>query len=296
MHVGVLIGRVRVEEKLLFKALEERGVNYEPIYDDELQFGSANIDEWSRFDVILERSISHSRALTSLGFFNKLGIPTVNEYEVARICGDKIETSVLLEEADIPQPEFMVAYTPDSALEAIETMGYPVVLKPAIGSWGRLQAKITSRNMAESILEHKKTLGGVQHAIFYIQEYIEKPGRDLRTFVIDGEPICAIRRESDHWITNTSRGGHADNHPMSDELIELSRNTSDAIGGGVIAVDVFESDRGLLVNEVNYTMEFRNSIEPTGVDIPARIIDYVIAVGEGATAAEQEEAELEAVC
>lgn len=175
-------------------------------------------------------------------------------------------------------------------------MGYPVVLKPAIGSWGRLMARVNDRDSAEAILEHKDTLGGIQHSLFYIQEYIEKPGRDIRAFVVGGETICAIERHSDHWITNTSRGGNAGTYPVTAELDNLCRRTSEAIGGGIQAVDVFESDRGLLVNEVNYTMEFRNSIEPTGVNIPEKIIDYVLEIGECAQAMAGQTALEEAVC
>jgi [lysine-biosynthesis-protein LysW]--L-2-aminoadipate ligase len=53
------------------------------------------------------------------------------------------------------------------------------------------------------------------------------------------------------------------------------------MGDGLLAIDLFETDEGLTVNEVNHTMEFRNSIDTTGVDIPARMVDYVIAQGRG---------------
>lgn len=143
-------------------------------------------------------------------------------------------------------------------------------------------SKINDRDAAEAVLEHRSVLGNYQHTIFYIQEYIDKPGRDIRSFVIGDECIGAIYRSSDHWITNTARGGHASNCPLTPELIDLSLRAAQAIGGGVVAIDLLETKDGrLLVNEVNYTMEFRNSIETTGVDIPARIIDYVLAVGRG---------------
>jgi [lysine-biosynthesis-protein LysW]--L-2-aminoadipate ligase len=153
-------------------------------------------------------------------------------------------------------------------------------MKPAVGSWGRLLAKVNDRDAAEALLEHKVTLGSFHHGAFYIQEFVRKPGRDIRTFVVGDQTICAIYRDSPHWITNTARGASASNCPVSDELHALSQAAARAVGGGVVAIDLFESDRGLLVNEVNYTMEFRNSIDTTGVDIPSRIVDYVLAVGE----------------
>ena len=169
---------------------------------------------------------------------------------------------------------------PESALAAIEQLGYPVVLKPVVGSWGRMVSKINDRDAAEAILEHRDVLGSYQHSIFYIQQYIDKPGRDIRSFVVGDECIAAIYRSSPHWITNTARGGVATNCPLTPELVELSVRATQAVGGGVVAIDLLEDREGrLLVNEVNYTMEFRNSIDTTGVDIPARIIDYVVAVG-----------------
>jgi [lysine-biosynthesis-protein LysW]--L-2-aminoadipate ligase len=182
----------------------------------------------------------------------------------------------------VPSPRTIIAFTPEAALDAIEEIGYPVVLKPAVGSWGRLLSRVNDRDAAEAILEHKVTLGSFHHGAFYIQEYVNKPGRDIRSFVVGDETICAIYRDSPHWITNTARGGKASNCPVTPEIDELSRAASYAVGGGVVAVDLLESERGLLVNEVNYTMEFRNSIDTTGVDIPAKIVDYVLAVGRDA--------------
>ena len=284
MNVGVLCSRIRVEEKLLFEAFEHRRLQFDRIDDREVVF---NLQQPSLpYDVVLERCLHHSRALYALKVLNNWGVPTVNRYEVALTCGDKINTSTALAAAGVPSPRTLVAFTPESALRAIETLGYPVVLKPAIGSWGRLLAKISDRDAAEALLEHKETLGSYQHAIFYIQEYVDKPARDIRSFVVGDETIGAIFRESDHWITNTARGGRARNCPLTPEIDRLSRAAARAVGGGVLAIDILEHADGLLVSEVNYTMEFRNSIETTGVDIPGRIVDYVVAVGRGAIPAE----------
>ncbi|HEX5991879.1 MAG TPA: lysine biosynthesis protein LysX [Thermomicrobiales bacterium] len=279
--VGVLLSRVRVEEKLLLTELERRGVEIARFDDRQFWLDLAAPDSaMLRCDVVLERCINHLRALYTLRVLNDWDVPTVNSYEVANICGDKLLTSTALERAGVPTPQTLIAFTPDSALAACEEIGYPVVMKPAVGSWGRLLAKVNDRDAAEALLEHKVTLGSFHHGAFYIQEFVRKPGRDIRTFVVGDQTICAIYRDSPHWITNTARGASASNCPVSDELHALSQAAARAVGGGVVAIDLFESDRGLLVNEVNYTMEFRNSIDTTGVDIPSRIVDYVLAVGE----------------
>ncbi len=282
MRIGVLLSRVRVEEKLLFEALEKRHVDFDLIDDRKIVFELQNSAPMRVYDVILERCINHSRALYALELLNAWGIRTVNTYEVANICGNKFSTTRALIQHQVPTPRTFLAFTPESALEAIETLGYPVVLKPAIGSWGRLISKVNDREAAEAILEHKAILGTYHHSIFYIQEFIDKPSRDIRTFVVGDETICGIYRYSEHWITNTARGGRAVNCPITPEIDRLSRAAAKAVGGGVVAIDILERPTGeLLVNEVNYTMEFRNSIDTTGVDIPGRVVDYVLRVGRG---------------
>ncbi|MFV9506253.1 MAG: lysine biosynthesis protein LysX [Oscillochloridaceae bacterium umkhey_bin13] len=280
MRIGVLCSRIRAEEKLLFTELDRRGLRYDKI-DDREQIFDLHQREYP-YDVVLERCIQHSRALYMLKILNDAGVPTVNTYHVALTCGDKFLTTQALIHAEVPTPGCELAFTPESALAAIERMGYPVVLKPVVGSWGRMVSKINDRDAAEAILEHRDVLGSYQHSIFYIQQYIDKPGRDIRSFVVGDECIAAIYRTSPHWITNTARGGMATNCPLTPQLAELSVRAAHAVGGGVVAIDLLETEDGrILVNEVNYTMEFRNSIDTTGVDIPARIIDYVLAVGRG---------------
>ncbi len=285
MKVGLLCSILRKEEKLLLEEFRRRGVAPEIVDDRELVFrlDSRHLD----FDAVLERSVNHSRALYSLKVLNDWGIRTVNRYPVAEICGNKFLTTSALLRNRIPTPRTAMAFTPKSALRAIEELGYPVVLKPAVGSWGRLLSKINDREAAEAVLEHKDVLGSYQHSVFYIQEYVPKSGRDIRSFVVGDETICAIYRYASHWITNTARGGRAENCPVTPEIDRLSQAAARAVGGGVLAVDLFESESGFQVNEVNYTMEFRNSIHTTGVDIPARIVDYVLeAAAEGQSGSE----------
>ena len=275
--MGVLLSRVRVEEKLLLEELERRHVPTTVIDDRELVLRLETKPELG-VDVVAERCIQHSRALYALSVLETWGIPTVNTFEVADICGNKLLTTMRLIRDGVPSPRTRLAFTPESALTAIEELGYPAVLKPLVGSWGRLISRVNDRDAAESILEHKDVLGTYMHSIYYVQEYVAKPGRDIRAFVVGDECIGAIYRASDHWITNTARGGKATNCPVTPELAEISIRAAKAVGGGVVAIDLLESERGLLVNEVNYTMEFRNSIDTTGVNIPGKVVDHILAV------------------
>ena len=283
LRIGVLYSRVRAEEKLLFSALSDRGLSYELVDDRKLILdptSEGGLGPLAGFDVVVERCINHSRALHTLRVLNDHDIPTVNSAVTADVCGNKLTTTSALAAAGVPTPQTLIAYTPASALEAIEQLGYPVVLKPAIGSWGRLLAKINDRDAAEAVLEHKEILGSYHHSIFYIQKYVQKPARDIRAFVVGNETIAAIYRHSKHWITNTARGGDASVCPIDDAMRAICRDAARAVGGGIVAIDLVEDpDEGLQVLEVNYTMEYRNSIEPTGVDIPARMVDFIERVG-----------------
>ncbi|MAF06661.1 MAG: lysine biosynthesis protein LysX [Acidiferrobacteraceae bacterium] len=277
MNVGLLHSLIRKEEKLLIEEFQARGAGLTMIDDRDLVFDLQSVPD---VDVVLERSINHSRSLYGLRLFEAAGIHCINSANVAKICGDKILTSVALKEAGVRQPAVRVAFTEASALNAIEELGYPVVLKPAVGSWGRLLSKVNDRESAEAILEHKSLLGSYHHSIFYIQKFVEKKGRDIRSFVVGDVCIAAIYRTSEHWITNTARGAVASGCEVDAGIAEISLAAANAVGGGILAVDLFETDDGLYVNEVNYTMEFRNSIETTGVDIPARIVDFTLRSGQ----------------
>jgi len=278
MKIGFLHSIIRKEEKLLLEEFRSRrGVELIKIDDREVYFDlhKNSFD----IDVVIERCVNHSRALHTMKIFSDHGVPTVNAPEVGEICGSKFLTTQALIKAGIRTPRCYLAFTPESALAAMDELGYPCVIKPTTGSWGRLISKINDRDAAEAILEHKQILGSYHHSIFYIQEYIEKKGRDIRSFVVGDECIAAIYRHAEHWITNTARGGKTSNCPVDGELYEISVKAANSCGGGVVAIDVFETPQGYSINEVNYTMEFRNSIDVTGVNIPAKIVDFVLEAG-----------------
>ncbi|MHB1261824.1 MAG: hypothetical protein ACYC2H_08940, partial [Thermoplasmatota archaeon] len=220
-------------------------------------------------------------------------------------CGDKAETSLLLAKAGVRTPKTRVAFTPEAALRACRELGYPAVLKPTMGSWARLLAKVDNDEQADMVLEHKEALGNPLQQVYYIQEYVKKPEanaavgthqligtpasagaggaspaashRDIRAFVVGDETIAAIHRNSPHWITNTAKGGKASNFPVNEEFHDFCQRAAAAVGGGVLALDIMETEAGYTCHEVNHTMEFKNSVAPTGVDIPGKVLDYCVA-------------------
>lgn len=292
LKIGVLCSRVRVEEKLILAALKDKGIDHERIDPRRVTFapGENSLGEYS---AVLVRCLSHSRAYYLSRWLEGMGIPVVSSHHTIATCGDKLLTSTALQEAGLPMPRTEVAFTPETALQAIEGMGYPVVLKPLLGSWGRLLARVNDRDAAESLLEHKKTLGGYAHSVFYIQEYIDKPGRDIRTLVAGTKVVYAVYRSSEHWITNTARGGETQPCPISPEIAELSIGAAQAVGGaraarggratqgGIVAVDLLETADGqLLINEVNHTPEFHGAMQATEADVAGAIVDCVTTIAK----------------
>lgn len=274
MRLGILLSQVRLEEKLIFAAAESAGVDLVKVFDKELILDIED-PAFPDVDLVLDRGLVHSRAEYTLRFLNQMGVPTVNSYSATITCDNKFLTSVRLHEAGVPSLRTMIAYTPQSALEAIERIGYPAVLKPPVGSWGRLLAKINDRDAAEAILEHKEILGSYHHSIFYIQEYVPKRGGDIRAFVVGDRIIGASYRSSPHWITNVARGATTSPAEVTPEMEEIALRAAGAVGGELLGVDLVETEDGLKVIEINTGAEFKGLVEATGVDVPAAIVAYL---------------------
>ncbi len=275
--IALLHSTIRGDEKLIIEAAKKRNLRIKLIDVREEIFSRSFYKP--DFDVALERCVSTVKGMHSVRFFESLGLPVVNSSSVASICEDKFLTSLVLEKKRVPTPRFALVFGVDQARLAIERLGgFPVVIKPTLGSWGRLLAKVNDNDSLEAIIEHKEVLGSPQQKAYYIQQYVKKPGRDIRTFVIDGKTICAIYRDSPHWITNTARGGVATNCPVTKDLQSLCKRASDAVGGGILSMDVFEAENGLQINEINHTTEFKNSEKPTQVSISGAIVDYCVTI------------------
>ncbi|CAI50720.1 putative glutamate--argW ligase [Natronomonas pharaonis DSM 2160] len=276
MNVGVLYSRIRRDEKLLLSELRDRGHEVTKIDVRKERFGVHEAPAvFDGVDIVVDRCLATSRSQYITRFVDAYDVPVVNDPETAAVCADKARNSLVLAEADVPTPATEVAFTKESAMESIESFGYPCVLKPVIGSWGRLMAKIDSKDAAEAILEHKETLGHYEHKVFYIQEFVEKPGRDIRVVATDGEPIAAMARSSDHWLTNAAQGAETEAIEITDEMADLVERASEAVGGGLLGIDLMETGDSYTVHEVNHTVEFKALNEVTDVDVPSVVVDWL---------------------
>ena len=263
---------LRLDEKMLLERARGRfRVQLLHLKSSVLEIGGPPIA-----DVAVQRSISYHRALSSTAIVESWGVPVVNSSYSIAVSEDKVWSLSLLKAHGVPVPTTLVAFSIEGALEAAAKIGYPVVVKPVVGSWGRLSVLASDGEVVRAIAEHREALGG-PYRIHYIQEYIEKPGRDVRAMCIGDSVPVAIARRSRHWITNTARGGVAEPYRVDPELEELTLKSCSALGVEVGGVDIAEDPgRGYVVLEVNAVPEYKNIVRVTGVDVPALIVDYLL--------------------
>ncbi len=291
MNVGILYSRIRKDEKLLLSELRERDHDVTKVDVRKQRFDLAEPPaDFEGVDILVDRCLATSRSLYATDFADAYGIPVINSGETAEVCADKVKNSIALEQAGVPTPTTEVAFTKDAAMEIIEDFGYPCVIKPVIGSWGRLMAKLDSESAAEAVLEHKEVLGHYEHKVFYIQEFVEKPGRDIRVLATDGEPVAAMVRSSDHWLTNAAKGAETAEFKLDDEARRLTEEASNAVGGGLLGVDLMETGvdengnpTGYTVHEVNHNVEFKALNGVTDMNVPARVVDWLETKAQSAT-------------
>ncbi|NWG09916.1 MAG: lysine biosynthesis protein LysX [Nitrososphaerales archaeon] len=282
-RIGLVYDRIRFEEKVILKKGEERGLSMKLSDAKDLCLYVQGSDEEFKAtfgDVVLQRCISYFRGLNITAFLESKGIYVINPLSVAQICGNKVLSTLALERAGVPTPETIVSFSPESVFKAIEKLGYPVVLKPIIGSWGRLVALLKDKETTESIIEARELLNSPLHKIYYTQEMINRPPRDIRTIVVGDRVIASIYRYApqDDWRTNVARGGKTAPCPLTKELEGLVLKAAKAVGGGILGVDAMESPKGILVHEVNNTVEFRGAMAAGATNIPNEILNYVVGL------------------
>lgn len=273
----MLCDRIRPDERMIIEAAKSKGVTLNIHNVDELVFDTAK-GPGEEFElVVLQRSMSYFKSMHVTALLENKGIRVVNSFNSAVVCGNKLLTSIALSKAGVPTPETLVAFTDDSALKALEKIGYPAILKPVVGSWGRLIAPLKDSESARAILETREYMFPL-YQVFYIQEMIENLLRDIRCFIIGDHAVAAIYRypSPGEWRTNVARGGRAEPCTITPELEELCVKAAKAVGGGAFGVDVMETPNGLVVHEVNYTTEFKSTAESAGVDIPGLMVEYLI--------------------
>ena len=282
VELCILYDKVRFEEKSIYDRALKKGIKTRMTDAKSITISTdSKRKELALGDVILQRSISHFRGLYLTACIEFLGFSVINKFKVGETCGNKLLTSLTLAKHKVPTPKTHFAYSAGAAMDVINRTGFPVVLKPIVGSWGRGVYPLRDEEVANMIIEMREENDNPLGRIYYIQEMVQRPPRDLRCIVVGDEVIAAVYRYSaeNEWRTNVARGGKAENAPITNELEEIAMRAARAVGGGVLGVDLMEDkQRGLLVHEINNTVEFRGASNVSSTDIASAIIDYSIAV------------------
>jgi [lysine-biosynthesis-protein LysW]---L-2-aminoadipate ligase len=280
VDIGIIFDKLRFEEKALYDSAIKRGLRAQLIDAKNLTICTTSKKADLHFgDIVLQRSVSHFRGLYVTGCLEFVGFRVINDFKVSQICGNKLVTSLQLVRNNISVPNTAFAFSSEGARNLMNELGYPVVLKPVVGSWGRGVFPIRDEETANMLLETREENGSALSRIYYVQEMINRPPRDLRCIVVGDSVVTAIYRYSsdNEWRTNVSRGGKAERATITRELEDIVLRAAKSVGGGVLGVDLMEdTHRGLLVNEVNNTVEFKGAQNVAEVDIADSIIQYAV--------------------
>ena len=274
--LSILYDTIRWEEKVLFDAGKKKGADIKMVDCKNLFL---NLDQTKEnFGTVIQRCVSYYRSLHSTAALEGKGVNVINCLNTSIFAGNKLFTHMLLQKNGIPTPFSTVAFSEESALAALESQGYPMVLKPTVGSWGRLIALLKDRDSAEGIMESRERMYPI-YQVYYLEEFVQRPPRDIRAIMIGDKVVAAIYRYSgdSQWKTNMALGGRAEECKVTKELEDTCVRAKNAVQGQIVGVDLMESkEKGLLVHEVNNTTEYKNTVRVTGVDIPALMIDYAL--------------------
>ena len=277
--ICIVFDRLRTEEKLLQKNAEELGYETSMIDAKITSFDTDSKPENFKFgDVVIERCVSYYRGLHFTACLEFMDIPVINKFDVANTCGNKMITSMLLKKNKIPTPKTYFSFSAEAALENFENVGYPLVIKPIIGSWGRSVMPVKDKDTAEAVIENRQVTDGPQDRIYYLQEMIDRPPRDIRVITVGDQAISAMyRKSSGGFKTNIALGADPELCEITKEIEDLCEKTSKAVGGGILGIDLMEDKkRGLVVHEVNNTVEFKGLVKVSKKNIPKEMIDYAV--------------------
>jgi len=277
--ICIVFDRLRTEEKLLQKNAEELGYETSMVDAKITSFDTDSKPENFEFgDVVLERCVSYYRGLHFTACLEFMDIPVINKFDVANTCGNKMITSMLLKKNNIPTPKTYFSFSAETALDNFEKVGYPLVIKPIIGSWGRSVMPVKDKDTAEAVIENRQVTDGPQDRIYYLQEMIDRPPRDIRVITVGDQAIAAMyRKSSGGFKTNIALGADPELCEITKEMEDLCEKTSKAVGGGILGIDLMEDkEKGLVVHEVNNTVEFKGLVKVSKKNIPKEMIDYAI--------------------
>ena len=277
--VCIVFDRLRTEEKMLQKEASNLGHDAVMLDAKITQINTDSKREDFDFgDIVLERCVSYFRGLHFTASLEFMDMPVLNKFDVANVCGNKMFMTLLLKKNNIPTPKTYFSFSSESAAENLEKVGYPLVIKPVIGSWGRGVMPIKDKDTMEAVFEIRNITDSPHDRIYYLQELIKRPPRDIRVITIGDEPIAAMyRKSSGGFKTNIALGADPELCEITKEMGDMAAKASKAMGGGILGIDMMEdNERGLVVHEVNNTVEFKGLAKVAQRNIPKEMVEFAL--------------------
>ncbi|HXU83099.1 MAG TPA: acetyl-CoA carboxylase biotin carboxylase subunit, partial [Polyangia bacterium] len=199
--------------------------------------------------------------------------------EVMRIMGDKVAARAAMSEAGVPiLPGTGVLETDAEALEAIERIGLPVIIK-AVGGGGGRGMKIVeekSKLFSQLAAARSEAQAGFNNPQVYIERYIGRPRHvevqvlgDGSTAIALGERECSIQRRHQKLVEEAPSVALDDKR--RNELLRIARKATQSLGYKTVGTLEFllDEDKRFYFMEMNTRIQVEHTVteEVFGVDL-----------------------------
>lgn len=270
MNVVLLAERLRIEERQIAEALKANGIASSLVHPGALSVSLTDTVE-PIADIVLDRGVTTGDISALTALLAQSGAAIINRPATSRLLADRVALIRHLVIAGLPVPPTHVCFGEESALAAIDTIGYPVVIKtlgvdPAFPS-----AFVEDRDAAEAIVEHRNVLGHDQTTL--VQGFQRSlHNRSLRAIVVGSEPVAWDARLHDGWRPNPT-GQYEIVESIDSQYVELARSVIARVGTGVYAILMIETESGPVVSGIENLVTFRH-LSAAGVNIADMIVDF----------------------
>ncbi len=275
-YAALLYDRLTIDEAELLLTANRRGLTFKKIFTKD----PSMLSEMDLIDVYvaINRCESKNRALEAARRITSFNKTIINSYRVEELCSNKIKTVETLDKFGIKVPKGLFKPFPrdlhglsnwiDEIVEEAEVkLKYPVVFKPTHGSWGRGIIKIDCRERLIEVLRENSKPSEINPEGVFLQEYVEKPGFDLRIIAYKDKwrtgILCCIARVSrrpEEFRTNTHLGGlpvgvELENYPEHvNEVLKAAEIIMQEEEYGIIALDAMPQIENI---DVDYSILYK---------------------------------------
>lgn len=281
MKMAIVYGEISTTHQLIIERAEELFDSVLAAPVDGLSFvhidGESKVmykdTDLTEFDAVYVRTNDTDQNFSEhlVEVLNESGAVTQSDNESFSYSNNKFYSMKILAENQVKVPESVYTLSPDTAVEAADRLGYPVIMKTIGGGGGQGVMRATSENELKPVMDTMKVL----EQEICLQEYKEHKGTDNRIIVI-GDQVVGYQRSSsgDEWRSNISEGGERKKTEITEEIEKVALRSSRALGFDICGCDIIENDGSVYVLEVNSAFGLSEEInEVVGEEIILRLVE-----------------------